>query len=85
MVKLNSIQAVASIINGQKVVNPVMHYHKLSCKKSAPTFNEGESYGCYITSYAGGRFAVFTHSGVSKTSYHVFESEQELHNHFDEA
>lgn len=80
MVTLNTIQCNRQ--NGHIV--PVMHVHKLRCIKSAPTFDEGEMTECYITKNDNGRYAVFTTSGVKKTKYHVFQSENDLHEHFEE-
>lgn len=80
MVTINSMETV--IQNGQR--NPVMHFHNLYVKKSAPTFEEGETVGCYIAKYDNDRYAVFSASGATKTKYHVFESLEELHEHFDE-
>lgn len=80
MVKINAIQMVTT--NGWS--QPLMHRHVLTVKKSAPTFNLGESVNCYIAKYDNDRFAVFSSSGVQNTKYHVFESEAELHEHFDE-
>lgn len=81
MVKINAITTVSH--NGALV--PFMHRHDLTVKKSAPTFDEGESVSCYIVRYDNERYAVFTASGVNNTKYHVFESLDELHEHFDEA
>lgn len=64
---------------------PVMHKHQLTVKKSAPgNFNEGDAISCYITKYDNNRFCVSTASFIRIDHYHVFESEQELHEHFDE-
>lgn len=84
MVQIHQTSVVIEIVNGQKLVRPVTHTHKLNCKKSAPTFEEGKSYSCYITKNDGGRFAVFTSSGLGQSSYHVFDSAEELHDTFDE-
>jgi hypothetical protein len=80
MVKLKSMQVVNQ--NGRPV--PVMHVHPLECLKPAPTFNVGETVLCYIAKYDNNRYAVFSSSGYKETKYHVFESEQELHEHFQE-
>jgi len=79
MVKINQKQMVSD----GKSVRPFMHVHNLTVKKNAPTFAEGENVNCYIAEYDNGRFAVFSSSGVQNTKYHVFDSETELHEHFD--
>lgn len=80
MVTIKAIQW--NSFNGR--ITPIQHSHNLKCKKSAPTFDEGETVLCSIMKYDNGRYAVFSSSGVSKSKYHVFESVEELHEHFDE-
>lgn len=80
MVRLNS--PTGSIANGEFM--PVMFGHTLVSTKDAAGFKSGNQYSCYITKYDGGRFAVFTSHGATHTIYHVFESEQEMHDSFDE-
>ena len=79
MVTINPIQF--TVANG--MLTPKLHIHNLTCIKSAPTFDIGENLNCYITKYDSGRFAVFSTSGKN-TKYNVFESEAELHEHFEE-
>lgn len=81
MIKINQKQ----LVSDGKYVKPLMHIHNLTVKKEAQTFTEGEIVKCYVTQYSDGRFAVFSSSGATKTKYHVFESEQELNDTFDEA
>lgn len=63
---------------------PVMHPHLLKVKKSTPTFEVGKEIKCFIAEYDKKRYCVFTASFIRVDNYHVFESEQELHDHFDE-
>lgn len=70
------------LLSGEGI--PVAHTHNLKCTKAAPTFKAGETVRCYITEMSTGRYAVFSTSGVCSTQYHVFDSEQELHDHFEE-
>lgn len=63
---------------------PIMHPHLLRVKKEAPSFEVGKEIKCFIAEYDNRRFAVFTASFVRVDNYHVFDSEQELHDHFDE-
>lgn len=83
MVKINIQEMMPA--NGKQPPMPVMHKHQLTVKKSAPgNFNEGDQVSCYIAKYDNNRFCVFTASFIRIDHYHVFESEQELHDHFDE-
>lgn len=63
---------------------PVMYKHSLLVKKSAPSFKEGDTVLCFIAKYDNDRYCVFTASFIRIDHYHVFESEQELHEHFEE-
>lgn len=63
---------------------PIMHPHLLRVKKAAPSFEVGKEIKCFVAEYDNKRFAVFTASFVRVDNYHVFGSEQELHDHFDE-
>jgi hypothetical protein len=80
MVRLNT--PTGSFSNGE--FTPVMYVHSLVSTKDAKDFKQGNQYNCYITKNDNGRFAVFTSHGAAQTLYHVFESEQDLHNSFDE-
>lgn len=80
MVRLNTPAYTTS--NGE--FTPIMFVHSLVAAKDAAGFQKGNKYDCYITKYDNDRFAAFTFSGATKTIYHVFESEQELHDSFDE-
>lgn len=70
--------------NGKQAPMPVMHKHKLKVLKSAPTFNEGDTVLCFIAKYDHGRYCVFTASFIRIDQYHVFDSEDQLHEHFEE-
>lgn len=63
---------------------PMMHQHFLKVKKEAPTFKVGDEIKCFIAEYENNRYCVFTASFIRVPNYHVFNSEQELHDHFDE-
>lgn len=63
---------------------PVMHRHNLKCIKSAPGFPEGTTGYFFIARYDNDRYCVFTASFISINNYHVFDSEQDLHDHFEE-
>ena len=80
MVKINNPQMTTQ--NG--IPWPVMHQDNLRVVKDAPTFKEGDTITCFIARYDRGRYAVFTASFISVPNYHVFNSEQELHEHFEE-
>lgn len=80
MVTINAIQCHR--FNG--AVTPVMHEHKLRCKKAAPTFDVDQTVTCYIMRYLDDRYAVFSSSGFNPSKYHVFESLKILYEHFDE-
>lgn len=80
MVKLLSTQTIQT----KEGVTPVMHRHNLLVKKSAPTFEEGQTITCWIAKYDHGRYAVFTASFIEVPNYHVFDSEDQLHEHFEE-
>jgi hypothetical protein len=71
-------------IGADKNFVPTMHKHQLKCLRTAPSFNAGESGIYYIAQYDNGRFCVFTASFIKIDQYHVFNSEQELHEHFEE-
>lgn len=81
MVKLLTPQSV----NTKEGLMPIMHKHTLLVKKSsAGNFNENDTVTCYIAKYDHGRYCVFTASFIRIDHYHVFDSEQELHDTFDE-
>lgn len=80
MVKLLATQT--TINNGEIV--PVMFRHTLLVTKDAPSFKKGETIQCFIAKYDNGRYCVWTASFIDIPNYHVFESEKELHEHFDE-
>lgn len=82
MVKFNNQIMMAA--NGKNPPTPVMHKHSLKVLKSAPTFNEGDTVLCFIAKYDNGRYCVFTASFVRIDHYHVFDSENQLHEHFEE-
>lgn len=63
---------------------PVMWRHVLVVTKDAPSFKKGETVTCFIAKYDHGRYCVFTASFIRIDHYHVFESEQEMHDHFEE-
>lgn len=63
---------------------PVMHPHLLKVLKPAPTFPQGKEIKCFIAEYDNKRYAVFTASFVRVDNYHVFESLDELNEHFEE-
>jgi hypothetical protein len=81
MVTLNTPNGTVS--NGEFL--PIMFVHPLVCTKDVAGFESGVRYDCYITRCDHGRFAVFTSSGLRPTLYHVFDSERELHDHFQES
>jgi hypothetical protein len=81
MVKINTKEMTST--NG--IISPKLHPHQLTVIKEAPTFKIGESLICYIAEYDNNRFAVFSASGVQNTKYHVFESEDALHEYFEES
>lgn len=80
MVKLKSKE----VITTKEGPLPVMHPRLLRVLKPAPTFEVGKEIKCFISEYANKRYAVFTASFVRVDNYHVFDSEQELHEHFEE-
>lgn len=81
MVKLKSLE----VISTKEGPTPVMHRHQLLVIKSAPGgFREGETVICFIAKYDNDRYCVFTASFIKIDQYHVFESEAELHEHFEE-
>lgn len=80
MVQLKSKQAITT----KEGPVPIMHPHLLRVTKAAPTFEVGKEIKCYITEYDNKRYAVFTASFIRVDNYHVFESEKELHEHFEE-
>lgn len=80
MVKLHAPQL--TITNGVQM--PVMNRHNLRVVKSAPNFKEAETVECFICRYANGRFAVWDSTWMNTNKYHVFQSEAELHEHFEE-
>lgn len=83
MVKFNN--QIMMPANGKQPPMPVMHKHVLMVLKSAPgNFNEGETVTCYIAKYDNNRYCVFTASFIRIDHYHVFDSENELHEHFEE-
>lgn len=61
-----------------------MRPHKLKVKKSAPNFDEGETVTCFIAKYLDNRYAVWDSTWMQTTKYHVFDSVESLHEHFDE-
>lgn len=63
---------------------PMMRKHNLTVKKAAPNFDEGEKVECFIAKYLDGKYAVWASTWKPTNKYHVFNSEQELHDHFDE-
>jgi hypothetical protein len=71
-------------INTKEGPTPIMHKHKLKCLKDAPSFESGKEGEYWIAEYDNGRFCVFTASFILVDQYHVFNSEQELHEHFEE-
>jgi hypothetical protein len=72
-------------VNTKEGPSPIMHKHSLLVKKDAPGgFNSGDTVLCFICQYDGGRYCVFTASFIRIDHYHVFDSEQELHDTFDE-
>lgn len=80
MVKLHAPETI--VTNGK--IMPVMRKHSLRVIKEAPSFPEGETIDCYIALYSGGRYCVWDSSWGLITNYHVFDSEDQLHEHFDE-
>lgn len=80
MVKLN--QSLLTVSNGS--VCPIMYQHVLKVKKDAPTFKEGTNVTCFIAKYDNGRFCVWEPAWTYVGAYHVFESEQDLNDTFDE-
>ena len=60
--------------------------HDLRCLKEVAQFKPGETYTCYIQkmSKPDKRLMVYNSSGISKTAYHVFETEKEIEQHFEE-
>lgn len=63
---------------------PVMRTHLLKVLKNAPSFTEGETIKCYIAEYTNSRFCVWTASFIHIPNYHVFDSLNQLHEHFEE-
>lgn len=59
--------------------------HKLKCLKEVAKFLPGITYTCYIQKMTSGdkRYMVYTSSGI-ETKYHVFESKEEIEDHFEE-
>lgn len=80
MVKLQTPET----INTKEGPVPIMHKHRMTCLKDAPSFTSGETGDYYIARYDGLRYCVFTASFIRIDSYHVFESEKDLHEHFEE-
>lgn len=80
MVKLKSKEVMTT----KEGPLPVMHPHLLRVTKQAPTFPIGKEIKCFIAEYDNKRYAVFTASFMRVDNYHVFDSEQELHDHFEE-
>lgn len=80
MVKLLTPQT----INTKEGLTPVMHKHSLLVLKTIKEFEEGQTVLCYIARYDNNRYCVFTASFIRIDHYHVFESEKELHEHFEE-
>lgn len=72
------------MVNNNGLKMPMMHRHTLKVLKPAPSFNEGDTIVCFIAAYDNGRYAVFTASFVRVDNYHVFESLDELNEHFEE-
>lgn len=70
--------------DGKRAPMPVMHKHRLTCIKDAPNFPTGTTGDFYIAKYDNGRYCVFTASFIRIDNYHVFASEQELHDTFEE-
>jgi hypothetical protein len=82
MVTLHKSQMTVS---EEKQPMPVMYKHSLTVKKSAPGgFNEGDTILCFIARYDNNRYCVFTASFIRIDHYHVFDSEEQLHEHFEE-
>lgn len=81
MVKINTQTTTTT---NDELPMPVMWKHTLLVVKDAPSFNKGETVTCYIAKYDGGRYCVFTASFIEIDQYHVFQSEQDLHDHFEE-
>lgn len=82
MVKINKRDGY---IGADKNFVPTMHKHHLTCLKEAPSFPEGQTGDYFIAKYDHGRICVFTASFIRVDQYHVFASEQELHEHFEES
>ena len=76
MVKINERQAS----NQNGLVLPVMHIHRLTSEK----FFSGKTIDCYITEMDGGRYGVFSTSGINQSFYKVMRNAEELHESFDE-
>lgn len=80
MVTIN--QQIVTITKGDIV--PIMYVHNLTVKKNVADFVEGSTLQCFVAKYDGGRFAVWESTYTRRSIYHVFDSERELHDHFDE-
>lgn len=82
MVKLNTQLMMPA--NGKQAPMPVMHKHELLVLKSSPSFEEGQKVVCFIAKYDNGRYCVFTASFIRIDHYHVFNSLDDLNEHFEE-
>jgi hypothetical protein len=80
MIRLNTPTGTTN--NGE--FTPIMYNHSLLATKDHGNFKKGSRYDCYVTRNDNNRFAVFTSHGATHTIYHMFESEQDLHDTFDE-
>lgn len=63
---------------------PMMFRHSLKVIKPCPNFEMDETVSCFIAKYDGGRYAVWDSTWKQTNKYHVFNSEQELHDTFEE-
>lgn len=81
MIKIHKPEAIVS--NG--AATPVMPQHHLTPKKDAHGFIKDQTVACYISMYTGGRYAVWACDWTNRiVPYHVFSSESDLNDHFDE-